>query len=657
MDKIRANPSGSKGGRFTVDAGGGSPSMGMTGAASHGTSKRNGNVQSGLVMQSSVSSQAARPSSNPQRHAQHQPGPSGFAKPSSINARTGHQIPSGISSRNGGGYPVQSPRNSNHQVHFMPGSLPNSTPSSRAQTPASFIHEYELAQSASSSSLSNLSRSIGSSQMAQYPGYNVGSITDQSPLSQSVAQFGSAPYMSGSMPNNPFAQPARARKASTGPHQHHHPYSRSGTSTPLEPPSPWEVHGSGFPFTINQDDTNAIAMALASQQQAQNQQYAQNRHSAMHGANQNMHNMDMANAFMNGSGHQGMHQPLQNSAPSSRPTTSGNGASHTRASLEQLEQVRRGEETQRIMMENALLRNMLAGNESLDWSSFEGLVKSPVSDGRIGDDIGGVPQHINQAGQIVEQQHQPELSTAEVDAILMNDVLAHGSGSNDASTTLFSSLTGMMKEMQEEQHHQSTSGDQYNGHAGVLPQAVPHVSRSSGSEHPPHGASFGSGSASTSTPSLLTRQLQHSQPPVSGLQERVNHMSPGAFSTDRTSASLPSTSHMLRPSSGSTASRNSTNAGILPTPPASFSQSFAYPPGQLGSRAAAGWGPSRGVQDKKDRGPSGLSASVTSANRNIGFFTPLVTPTGLVDKLSLTSPSTPVSLPCRGSSKNVCYSF
>ncbi|KAJ9094496.1 hypothetical protein QFC21_006036 [Naganishia friedmannii] len=645
MDKIRTNPSGGKGGRFTVDAGGGSAFMGVPGAAVNGTSKRNGNGQPGLAMQSSLSTQAARPLSTQQRHPHSQLGPSGFAKPTSANTRTAHQIPPGMTKGNGGGYPAQSPRGINHQAQFIPGSLPNSTPSSRAQTPASFMHEYELAQSASSSSLSNLSRSIGSSQMAQYPRFNPGSVTDQSPLAQSVAQFGSAPYMSGSMPNNPFAQPARARKASTGPHQHHHPYSRSGTTTPLEPPSPWEVNGSGFPFTINHDDTNAIAMALASQQQAQNQHYAQNQHSAIHGANQNMHNMDMANHFANDSGYPGMHQPPHNSAPSSRPSTSGNGVSSTRANLEQFEQVRRGEETQRVMMENALLRNMLAGNESLDWGSFEGLVKSPVFDGRLGDETGVVPQQFNHAGQMSDQLYQPELSAAEVDAILMNDVLAQGPGSNDASTTLFSSLTGMMKEMQEEQQHQPGPGDQYNDHPAVLPQAVPNTGRSSISEHNVQGTSFGSGSASTSTPSLLTRQLQHGLPPVPSLQERLGHMSPGAFSTEWGSASLPSTSHIMRPSSssGRAAPRNSNNAGILPTPPASFSQSFAYPPGQLGSRAAAGWGPSRGVQDKKDRGSSGLSASVTSASRNIGFFTPLVTPTGLVDKLSLNSPSTPAT--------------
>ncbi|KAJ9106758.1 hypothetical protein QFC19_003071 [Naganishia cerealis] len=403
---------------------------------------------------------------------------------------------------------------------------------------------------------------MGSSQMGHNSGFHPGSIPDQSPLSQSVSQFGSMPYLSGSMPNNPFAQPSRARKASTG--QHHHPYSRSGTTTPLEPPSPWEVNGSGFPFGINHDDTNAIAVAFATQQQAQNQHYAQSRHGAIHGASHIVHNMNMANHLVNGSSPQGMYHPSQHSVPSSRPATSGSGHGgfNTRDNAEQVEQARRGEETQRIMMENALLRNMLAGNESLDWSSFEGMVRSPTSPGRRGDDPGVISQHIDNTAQMLhsssDQQYQPELSAAEVDAILMNDMFAQEPGANDASATLFSSLSGMMRDMQEQQLQQPpVAGEQYENHAGVLPQAVPNANAPSASEYSAHGTSYGSGSAARYGSSV----------PNSNSGRRPEDIVTGILNDDFFTTAHPATTPVQTPSgtSGFNTSRRTSQSGGEPS--------------------------------------------------------------------------------------------
>jgi hypothetical protein len=494
------------------------------------------------------------------------------------------------------------------------------------------MHEFELAQSASSAQ-SDTSRSMSSSlQMGFNPGFNPRSLTEQSPLSQSIPQFASGSYQSGSALNNPFAQPARARKASSG--AHHHPYSRSGTTTPLEPPSPWEVNGSDFPFGMNQDDANAIAMALASQQEAQSQRYG---YEGIQQPGAGLGSGDAAQLF--GELGQAMNDFSQ---PATNPTNGSRSNSNARGSFAPSQQGMSADDTQRIMLENALLRNMLAGNEDASWSGVNGLQAPSGSKGR--DDDAGMDNltsssnHGSQSRHMDNHQHpQLDLSAAEVDAILRHESFGQSSEPNDTSAAFFSSLTGMMRNMQEQQH-EPAGIDSHGNYGRAIPRAASNSAQQSVLEANVYGTSFGSGSASTSTPSLLTQRLQQGNPPLRSTQ-------PAA---DRFSASLPNGTRLSQSQSSSSTGQpvNGHGKGILPTPPASFSQSFAYPPGQLPNQAAAGWGPSRGVQEKRERGAQGLSLSATAASRNLGLYTPLITPTALVENLSLASPTTPVSRAC-----------
>lgn len=545
-------------------------------------------------------------------------------------SRTGRPVPANLSISNLNGQ-AQSPRGKSHQVHFMAGSLPNSASSSRAQTPALQAHEFEP-QSASSAH-SNASRSMSSSlQMGFNPGFNPRSLTEQSPLSQSIPQFTSGSYQSGSTLNNPFAQPARARQASGA---HHHPYSRSGTSTPLEPPSPWEVNGTDFPFGMNQDDANAIAMALAGQQVAQGQGYGDGGFGGSHQSSTRPGTADAAQLL--GQFGQAMNEYTQHPSNGSRLSNSGRG------SLDPPQQGMMTDETQRIMLENALLRNMLAGNGDSSWNGANTLQGESQSKGRGVNtvmDSSTPSSHRNvRASQSNNHQHpQLDLSAAEVDAILRHESFGQSSEPNDPSEAFFSSLTGMMKNMQEQQHEASGAND-----LAAYGRSVPGASSQSGqqsvSDTNLYDTPFGSGSASASTPSLLTQRLQQGQLSTSGSARSAN------LSVDHFSASLPNGTRMSQSQSSSTGQRmNGHSKGILPTPPASFSQSFAYPPGQLPNQAAAGWGPNRGVQEKRERGAPGLSLSATAASRNLGMYTPLITPTALVENLSLASPTTPVSL-------------
>lgn len=88
-------------------------------------------------------------------------------------------------------------------------------------------------------------------------------------------------------------------------------------------------------------------------------------------------------------------------------------------------------------------------------------------------------------------------------------------------------------------------------------------------------------SANQSGPSLLSRRMQQFQ-----------------------TGQLPGEQGQPTGSTTASVSSMSTNSKVvLPTPPASFSSSFAYPPGRLNTRpTAAGWGPGRGLA-----GGSGLS--------------------------------------------------
>lgn len=636
-EKARTNMSGGKGGRFTVDSGGGlGPNNNQM---AHGeSSKRNGNVQHGLQAPHSTSTTGHR--SVPQGYGQYSSSATTFAKPGPSASRNGRQIPPSMTGLSAGGQNVQSPRGKNNQsVHFMPGSLPNSASSSRAQTPALQMHELELAQSASSMAQSNLSRSANSSYMGHSQGYNPRSSTEQSPLSQSISQFGSAPYLSGSVPNNPFAQPARARKASSG--AHHHPYSRSGTSTPLEPPSPWEATGTDFPFHVNPDDTGAIAMALAGQQEAQNQRYAQAAFEGMQNSNPGLGNLD-AEQLLSGIGHAINNYP-HGTTSSSRPMSATSGIDRSRTTLGQHRHDAHDEETQRIKLENAVLKNMLAGGEPLDWNGMQALSRN--ANGRGNDEQVSMDRsnHLssrNMAHGSVNGQQQSaqfELSAAELDAILMHESFGQAQGHMDGSAPFFASMGGMMKDMQEQEREASGRKQ-----GRPIPQGAPNTSGLASADANHYGSSFGSASMSASTPSLLTQQFQQGQ--SSGPVMRSTQST-----ADRVSASLPngaqpmsSSNHGLHP--------NRQTKGILPTPPASFSQSFAYPPGRLGNHTAAGWGPSRGVQEKRERPATGLSVSATAASRNMGMYTPLITPTAMVENLSLASPTTPVSYCHVGSS-------
>lgn len=627
-EKARTNISGGKGGRFTVDSGGGYGPNNIQMAQSE-SSRRQMKAQQGLPVPGSSSGAGHR--TGQQGHGQYASAAPTFAKPSST--RNARPIPSSMTGISATGQVAQSPRAKNHQqVHFMPGSLPNSASSSRAQTPAMQMLDMELAQSASSMTPSNLSRSANSSHMGYSQGFNPRSSIEQSPLSQSVPRFGQVPHLSGSMPVNPFAQPARARKASGA---HHHPYSRSGTSTPLEPPSPWETNGPDFPFHINPDDANAIAMALAGQQEAQNQHYAQAAFEGWQSSNPGLGSLD-AEQLLSGMAH-ALRTDAQSGTSTSRPMSAVSGNDRTRMGHDPQRQDAQDEETQRIKLENAVLKNMLAGGEPLNWNAIEGLSRKGM-DGGSGehasmDRPSDLADRNMASGSLNGQQQnaQFELSAAGLDAILMHESFGKIQGNMDASAPFFNATSGMSQNMQS-QGYEATGQNR----GKTIPQVVPGSGTLATDDGNPYGSSFGSASVRASTPSLLTQQFQQGLP--SGSTSR-----PTTSTMDRMSASLPNGSQPM-PSTGSAQSTiRQTRGGVLPTPPASFSQSFAYPPGRLGNHTAAGWGPSRGVQEKGGRTSTGLSVSATAASRNMGLYTPLITPTALVENMSLASPTTPVS--------------
>ncbi len=79
--------------------------------------------------------------------------------------------------------------------------------------------------------------------------------------------------------------------------------------------------------------------------------------------------------------------------------------------------------------------------------------------------------------------------------------------------------------------------------------------------------------------SLLSRRLQQYKGNADGAGNSLpnaSHIRSAASSRPGSSSGMPETS-------------------VLPTPPASFTSTFAYPPGHLNRRPASGWAPDRGV--------------------------------------------------------------
>jgi hypothetical protein len=149
-----------------------------------------------------------------------------------------------------------------------------------------------------------------------------------------------------------------------------------------------------------------------------------------------------------------------------------------------------------------------------------------------------------------------------------------------------------------------------------------------GAPQPQFPAPSNSGGAGSQ--SLLSRRMQ---------QYRSNNVKPAS---DNLSASVPNTSHFgSHQSSTGTSSSGKEHFNVLPTPPASFSSTFAYPPGHLNRRPAGGWGPDRGV----GRNGTGVPAS------NLHFQLDM-SKQALQPRDATTGHDTPVSTPAASDAGN-----
>jgi hypothetical protein len=113
--------------------------------------------------------------------------------------------------------------------------------------------------------------------------------------------------------------------------------------------------------------------------------------------------------------------------------------------------------------------------------------------------------------------------------------------------------------------------------------SLQHGQQDVGAAQPQFSASHTSGGAGPQR--LLSRRMQ---------QYRSNSGNPAS---DSFSASLPNPSHLgnQRFTLPGPSSPGKEQSNILPTPPASSSSTFAYPPDHLSRRPASGWWPDRGV--------------------------------------------------------------
>jgi len=218
---------------------------------------------------------------------------------------------------------------------------------------------------------------------------------------------------------------------------------------------------------------------------------------------------------------------------------------------------------------------------------------------------------------------------------------------------LFASLTSILAAQDESSVEQQQQQPQRQSQISTSPTwaSQQHGQQDARTAQPQFPAPQNSGGPGSQ--SLLSRRMQ---------QYRSNGAKPAG---DNLSASLPNTSHLgnhqFTNPGPSKSGREQSN--VLPTPPASFSSSFAYPPGHLNRRPVGGWGPDRGVgrngtggvsasdlHVQLDMSKQGLQPRATRAGNDTPVTTPAASDAG---NGSLGSPGYDRSHPIKGRRKDV----
>ncbi len=345
----------------------------------------------------------------------------------------------------------------------------------------------------------------------------------------------------------------------------HHPYSRSGSTTPLDTPaSPWEMNGGfhGFP---------------GMHQQQQSQQNSNNLSSSL--ASTPTH----------------FSSSLANGTPTNRngmALPSGGG---------------------------------MSGQQNFDWNALEnytqGLAPTTEESMTSGSGMQSSSHSIrnsDNSGSDMQAVNMAEFST-------IFDTHSGGEGEQSGLTPfesgfdpdLFASLAGILASSEDHQGHQHSMANQQDASPQITNGSAPWGSQQqTGQQLAAPQPQFPVGSSSGGHQSLLSRRLQ---------QYRSN--SQGA---ENVSTSLPTQSYMPGSQFQGGMPATSSKENILPTPPASFSSTFAYPPGHLNRRMAGGWGPDRGVGRNAGNHGSNVHMPINTSRQTMqqpsGHDTPATTP-------------------------------
>jgi hypothetical protein len=492
-------------------------------------------------------------------------GQGGIGMGMNMNMNMGMGMGTGRSAGSGGtgtNTPGFSPRFSSHQF-ASPGNT-GSEPNSRAQTPnySGGLGEMQLQQGNMSPPM-NVSGSIpvGRSGSARQ------SLQQQQHVSfepSSVGSTGSSFHPSRSM-----------RKGSL---QQHHPYSRSGSTTPSEPPpSPWGGMNGSYPFPgltpLHEGKGQSFGYG-AMQNQSQNQ-------------NQNLHNNN------------GM-------STSSSLTNTPFGSFGA-------DPVREMDERDRLAEENTYW-NALNSFSQQNGGSDEGNVVNGGSSAGFRQ-TNSVPT----SGAATPLNGQPQVNMADFMSPEFVALLNSAEGAGLSDEAVAAAINGLVQQGGLAQF----TGPEF-GSREAPPAVVPPVNSSSSQslltrrlqqqqqqqqQQPPSQPFERQGSEPNATPFGQSNQ---------GDARRTSQVSGFAASTpSHFSSSLPGSSGRLgtsQRSAGQSGNKSGNAFGSPHLPSSGFSSSFGYTPGSLNTNRSGGWGPSRGVGGTPTTPmtiPSSLSTSVS----------------------------------------------
>jgi len=496
----------------------------------------------------------------------------GFPASASSGFANHHQVASGFHPKSASGTttPAYSPRFNTH-AFASPGNGTGSEPNSRAHTPSLNGAEFASTMSPTTTSTTTGSIPVG--------------VRSNSTRNYQQTHAGSQPHSlgggHGSQPHHVSFEPSSvgstgssfhpSRSARKGSMQQHHPYTRSGSTTPLEPPpSPWGGMNGTYPFP-------GLTPVHEGQQIGQGQQQRQQQHinvpssSSSYGANP---------------------QAIASGSFSNGGTPFGSFGANRMSRDDEEEERERDRQAEENTYWNAV--NTFAQNEERGIQLGNGSFADSVPTSGAATPITGQP--LNMA----------DLMSPEFVALLNS---AEGAGLSDEAVA--AAINGLVQ----------------TGSFGAASSSSSFGTNSMSVGQPLARPVAPVQSAPTSQ-SLLTRRLQQQQQmdqsafnqQSSGRVDIANPRSGQAVPSNTSGATPNQFSSSLPGSAGanrfgtSARSTGQNNAFGSPQVPSSgFSSSFGYTPGSLSTNRSGGWGPSRGVATPSSpmTNPSSLSTSLS----------------------------------------------